>query len=151
MRSQSLLCLVLLLVVTRLGSGCMSVPGLGPGDHSDNRGDYHEDNGGDIFSHGEQPDFGFEGFQHDGFGFEFGEGFSHEEGEDGGYERRARLRHERKQEGHRYRPVPVYEYEDRREEEEEENYRKVLILNQPPSGGEYDNYNYRKTQFDYGF
>ena len=118
----------------------MSVPELGPG--SDNRGDDYEGTGPDIFSHGDLPDFGFEGFQHDGFGFDFGEGFSHLAGEDGGYERRARLRH---------RPVPVYgEYEDRQEEQEEEE--KVLILKAP--GGEYDsyyNYNKGKTQFDYGF
>ena len=131
MGSQSVFSLLLLLLVAiRRGYGCMSVPELGPGGHSDNRGD--------IFSHDDQPDFGFEGFQHDGFGFDFGEGFSHLAGEDGGYERRARLRH---------RPVPVYEeYEDRQEEE------KVLILKAP--GGEYDNYyNYNKgkTQFDYGF
>merc|ERR1719219_1536255 len=125
MGSQSLLSpLLLLLLVIRRGSGCMSVPELGPGGHSDNRGD--------IFSHDDLPDFGFEGFQHDGFGFDFGEGFSHDVGEDGGYERRARLRHGRTQEeGHRDNPVPVYGYEDR-QEEEGENYRKVLILTKPP-------------------
>merc|ERR1719219_2954560 len=135
MGSQSLLSpLLLLLLVIRRGSGCMSVPELGPGGHSDNRGD--------IFSHDDQPDFGFEGFQHDGFGFDFGEGFSHDAGEDGGYERRVRLRH-------RNRAVPVYEkYEDRQEQQQEE---KVLILN-APGGDYYDNYNYDgKTQFDYGF
>ena len=151
MRSQTVPCLLLLLLLSRLSSGCMPVPGLGPDDHSDNRGDFHEEPGGDIFSHGERPDFGFEGFQHDGFGFDFGEGFSHEGGEDGGYERRLRLRHEREQEGYRDSPVPVYEYEDRYEEEQEEKYRKVLILTKPHPGEEYEGYNYRKTQFDYGF
>ena len=117
------------------------MPGLGG--HSDKRDGFPDEVGGDIFSHGDQPDFGFEGFQHDGFGFDFGEGFSHEAGEDGGYERRARLRH-------RERQVPVYEYEDKQEQQEEE---KVLILNAPHPGGEFDNYNNynRKTQFDYGF
>ena len=141
MRSQTVPWLALLLLLSRLSSGCMPVPGLGPDDHSDNRGDFHEEPGGDIFSHGERPDFGFEGFQHDGFGFDFGEGFSHDEGEDGGYERRVRLRHEREQEDHRDRRVPVYGYEDR-QEEEEKKYRK---------GEEYEGYNYRKTQFDHGF
>ena len=146
MRSwSSVLSLVLLL--TRLSSGCMPVPGLGPDGH--NRGDHHGDGGGDIFSHGEQQEFGFEGFQHEGFGFEFGEGFSHHEEEDGGYERQVRLRHERSQ-------VPVYEYEDKedREDREEEDYRKVLIRTKPHPGGVYEDYdddNYRKTQFDYGF
>ena len=131
MRSLSSV-LSLLLLVTRLCSGCMPVPGLGPEGH--NRGDHHGDGGGDIFSHGEQQDFGFEGFQHDGFGFEFGEGFSHQEEEDGGYERRVRSQ------------VPVYEYEDRED-------RKVLIRTKAQPGGEYGDYddNYRKTQFDYGF
>ena len=117
MRSETLRWLLVLTVSNRLSSGCMSVPGLGPAGQSDNRGDFHEDAAGDIFSHGEQPDFGFEGFQHDGFGFDFGEGFSHDGGEDGGYERRGRLRHERGQEEQGERRLPVYGQEDRQEED----------------------------------
>ena len=129
---------ILVILLTGSVSSCMSsIPGFGPGESENRDGDH----GGDIFGYGDAPDYGFEGFQHDGFGFDFGEGFSHDEYEAPGHDRRGRQephkdRRRYKDQGHDG-GYEGPEYED--EEGEGEDYKKVLILHN------------RKKNFDYGF
>ena len=113
--------------------------GFGPS-RTDNR------DSDDIFGFGDQPDYGFEGFGNDGFGFEFGEGFSHDEDEGPGYERRLRqdTRQKDDKDKQEYREhYGEYEYPEY-EDAEEESYRKILILK---NRGQVK----RKRIFDFGF
>ena len=75
---------LLVLLLSRSASPCVSVPGFGPG-QTENRDGLQ---GGDIFGFGNSPDYGFEGFEEVGLGFEFGEGFSHDGEEVPVYQRR---------------------------------------------------------------
>ena len=108
------------------------------------------DGDGDIFGYGDQPDFGFEGFGHDDFGFDFGEGFSHDDDLGAGHERQYRQdtrprdnkdRRRYKDHHEEYEGYEGPEYED----DDEESYRKVLILK---NRGQFDR---KRNSFDFGF